>query len=36
MADKKYIIQNFTTAREIKEIRKKLGLTQKEFAVLIK
>ena len=35
MADKKYIIPNFTTAREIKEIRKKLGLTQKEFAVLI-
>lgn len=35
MDNKKYITPEFTSAEEIKRVRKQLGLTQKEFAVLI-
>lgn len=33
--DKQFITKNITTADEIKKTRKKLGLTQKEFATLV-
>lgn len=35
MEDKVFLTQDFTTAKEIKRIRKQLGLTQKEFAALV-
>ena len=34
MQERQFIIPEFTTAQEIKNVRKKLGLTQKEFAQL--
>ena len=35
MGEKRYITPEYTTAQEIKDIRKLLGLTQKEFALVI-
>lgn len=35
MENKLFLTPEFTTAKEIKRIRKQLGLTQKEFAVLV-
>lgn len=35
MKEKKFITPEYVTAREIKNVRKKLGLTQKDFAILI-
>ena len=35
MQERQFIIPEFTTAQEIKNVRKKLGLTQKEFAQLM-
>ena len=35
MKEKLFIIPEYTTAEEIKKIRKRLGLTQKDFAVLV-
>lgn len=35
MQERQFIIPEFTTAQEIKRVRKKLGLTQKEFAQLL-
>lgn len=35
MEEKRFIVPEFTTAQEIKRVRKMLGLTQREFASLI-
>lgn len=35
MKEKLFIMPEYTTAEEIKKIRKRLGLTQKDFAVLV-
>lgn len=35
MGEQAYITPEYTTAEEIKKVRKQLGLTQKEFALLI-
>lgn len=35
MEEKRFIVPKFTTAQEIKRVRKMLGLTQREFASLI-
>lgn len=35
MKEKLFIMPEYTTAKEIKKIRKQLGLTQKDFAVLV-
>ncbi len=35
MREKKFVISDYTTAEEIKKVRKSLGLTQREFAVLL-
>lgn len=35
MEEKRFIVPEFTTAQEIKRVRKMLGLTQREFAPLI-
>ena len=35
MSKKIFVTPEYTTAEEIKNVRKKLGLTQKEFAELL-
>ena len=36
MEEKRFITPEYITAKEIKEVRRQLGLTQKEFALLIR